>query len=705
LLGIVFGWLLARSRFGGWLALPYGLVIAVLIAVEGVGGVIPSLRAFLMAPSADVFEQMNLRVVSVSLRIGGWIETLRAGQNVQDQGLFVLLMSAVLAMCAIWLVWCLARNRNFLLGLLPIGLLYAINVHLSRQPLSYYMLFLFCGLLLISRTEYNRQHEEWERRRVDYPEQLGLEWAAAALVFALVIALVARAAPYMGTPEGWQVISEWVNRAHEETNTTATRLFSGVNPPPVPEGERVISVNTPNMARIGAPIPQGTGTIMWVKISDPPPAPSSAGINIPSSPVRVHYWRNGIFREYTGRGWEPAPVGGDISQPVIEEFPSPPPGRYYLRQVFELKARNTGALFAASEPVQVDRGIILRQAVPDQSAVLEGQASQYQVVSLATKVTANQLAGAPAEYPPAIRDAYLQLPSSLPGRVRTLAARITSGANDPYHKAIKIQEYLRENYQYDLTVQEAPPRLDVVDYFLFDVQAGFCSHYASAMAVMLRTVGVPARVASGYAMGSFDRDRQAFRVIESASHAWVEVYFPGYGWVEFEPTVARSAIEYVEEGSALGEPSGPDITAPEDSQPMAQPYFIALVLGGGLALLALPFLLLRLFSTRRQAQVIQVDALYRRIRRALRWAGLGAAGSVTPDEYLALYGARLEEYEQISEVLHKTTALYRESAYSPHPPDARRVRSASLLWQQSFGQWLTLWLRVTWKRLRAHFTD
>ncbi|HNG20294.1 MAG TPA: transglutaminase-like domain-containing protein, partial [Candidatus Obscuribacter sp.] len=81
-----------------------------------------------------------------------------------------------------------------------------------------------------------------------------------------------------------------------------------------------------------------------------------------------------------------------------------------------------------------------------------------------------------------------------------------------------------------------PPDKDPLEYFLFEIKEGYCDYYASAMATMLRSVGIPARTASGYAEGTFDEESKVFFVTAADAHTWVEVYFPEYGWVEFEPT-------------------------------------------------------------------------------------------------------------------------------------------------------------------------
>lgn len=704
--GLIFGALLARSRFRGWFALFYALFIALVNALQAAGKVLPGPSFWLSHSFYQIIDELNLRSLNLSLRASGWVETLRSGGNIEDTGLFVALIAAALTLCAIWLVWSMQRHYRVFNGLLPIGLLLAVNIHLSRQPLTSFVPFLLAAVLLMARTSYNSQSKDWQHRRVDFPEQLGVEWGAAALLLAVVIVLAARLAPLFGTAEGWEMLSDWVERTQERAADTTTRLFSGINtPPPPPDKKPVIFVNTPDLSEIGQPIPQGYETIMWVRTSDPAPIPEPAAGDVLAYSNRIHYWRGSVYATYTGRGWERAPMAGaiDLQREVSDE---PPPGRYYLRQTFQIEARHSEALFSTNDPVRTSSGAYLRQTRGDFGRLVEGQISEYQVISAATLVTADELAAASMGYPDELRLLYLQLPDSLPDRVRALAARLAQGEADPYHKAIRIQNYLRENYIYNLSVPIAPPGRDVVDYFLFDAPGGFCSHYATAMTVMLRAVGIPARIVSGYAMGDYEGSRGAYHVPASASHAWVEVYFPGYGWVEFEPTASRSAIEYTEVGSEMaGSISAIEPLIEETPEATAQPSWIVLTLVVALILLALPFLVMRMFMITRHAPAVQVDLLYRRMRKALEWAGLSALPSVTPDEYLALFGQRLAPYRQLRQALAQTTQLYRESVFSPHPLDEYRVRLASHLWQQSIQDWLSLWLKTHWQRARSQIVN
>ncbi len=160
----------------------------------------------------------------------------------------------------------------------------------------------------------------------------------------------------------------------------------------------------------------------------------------------------------------------------------------------------------------------------------------YRMTSLVSVATDDDLRGASTEYDNFLTDHYLQLPESLPDRVRDLADRLTAGSDNPLDKTLAIQNYLRgPEFTYSLDIEAPPPEADGVDWFLFDSKVGYSDYFGSSMAVMLRSVGVPTRMAAGYAPGELNEDGQ--RVIrDSDSHGWVQVYFPGYGWIDFEPT-------------------------------------------------------------------------------------------------------------------------------------------------------------------------
>lgn len=187
----------------------------------------------------------------------------------------------------------------------------------------------------------------------------------------------------------------------------------------------------------------------------------------------------------------------------------------------------------------------------------------YTVTSFISGASVEDLRKAPTTYP-AWTDYYKQLPVSLPQSVRELAREVTVGFDNAYDRALSIQEYLRK-IEYSFDIQPPPANTDAVSFFLFQQKKGYCDYYASAMAVMLRAVGIPARVVVGYVLTKPDTENpNGFVVTGEDAHSWPEAYFPGYGWIEFEPTPARTLALRPEETALSGGISGSQ-GASEDS--------------------------------------------------------------------------------------------------------------------------------------------
>jgi hypothetical protein len=135
-------------------------------------------------------------------------------------------------------------------------------------------------------------------------------------------------------------------------------------------------------------------------------------------------------------------------------------------------------------------------------------------------------------------DFYTRLPSDTPREVYQIAHRIADPEPDPYRKIVAIQNYLRQNFQYSLEVPAGHSTNDLLD-FLTRRKAGYCEQFAGSMAVLLRALGIPARVAVGFTQGRFDPTDQLWHVTTQNAHTWVQVPFPGIGWLSFEPTPPR----------------------------------------------------------------------------------------------------------------------------------------------------------------------
>jgi len=246
------------------------------------------------------------------------------------------------------------------------------------------------------------------------------------------------------------------------------------------------------------------------------------------------YWRVDSYDRYTGDGWvrsgEPAAYRDDIDPPSGETV--------RLRQEYELEAA-LDVMPAAWKPVEVgdsvaDRTEVSREGGLSPTSTLE-PGERYAVTSAVPRASPDRLADAGTDYPAEVRERYTQLPANTPDRVTERTERLTARADNPYETARVIETWLEENREYSLDVDR--PDGNVADAFLFEMERGYCTYYATTMATMLRTQGIPARVAVGYTPGEqVDADTWVVRGYDS--HAWVEVYFPETGWVRFDPTPA-----------------------------------------------------------------------------------------------------------------------------------------------------------------------
>jgi len=261
--------------------------------------------------------------------------------------------------------------------------------------------------------------------------------------------------------------------------------------------------------------------------------------------TRPAFWRGLAFDMYAGRGWR-------MSDRAVEEYASDQPriaprlgpdepwpaGSEQVIQTFYVEADQPNVIFAAYRPFEVffptgtigvDRYAGLRSPVPLESGMI------YSVISRIPAPTGALLERGHGDVPPSIYARYLQLPP-IPARVRALAVDLTSDVPSPYLKAEAIRRYLASGFAYTLQAPPLPARADAVDEFLFVTRQGSCEIFASAMAVLLRAAGVPARLVTGYTTGTYNLFTGYYEVRNSDAHAWVEIFQPGVGWIEFEPT-------------------------------------------------------------------------------------------------------------------------------------------------------------------------
>lgn len=243
------------------------------------------------------------------------------------------------------------------------------------------------------------------------------------------------------------------------------------------------------------------------------------------------YWRVGSFDRYTGGGW--VRTGGS------EEYSgalSGPPGRARtVRQEYRIE-QQYGSMPAAWKPVAVENSPVRVQVADGGSlrpfsSFREGET--YSVRSQVPVAAPRELRQAGTDYSDPVAQRYTRLPDSTADRVVRRTNRITANADNPYDTARVIEQWLSNNRAYSLDVSR--PRGDIAEAFLFEMDAGYCTYFATTMIVMLRTQGIPARFTVGYTPGErVSRTEWVARGLDA--HAWVEVYFPDHGWIRFDPT-------------------------------------------------------------------------------------------------------------------------------------------------------------------------
>jgi protein-glutamine gamma-glutamyltransferase len=250
-------------------------------------------------------------------------------------------------------------------------------------------------------------------------------------------------------------------------------------------------------------------------------------------------WRGIAFDYFDGRAW---------MRSNRNQFTIPTQGQYYkletsaqgtrwLNQTFFIEALPTNVVFAASKVLAISRDVGTLRKDSTESLYTDRRLFRklrYSAISIPIRPDPSLISDL-LPIPPEILNAYLQLPYEDP-RIAELAKRVTNAAQNRYAKAEALENYLRLNYSYSLVLRGTPNSKDPLAMFLFDVRKGHCEYFASSMTIMLRQLGIPARLVNGFRTGEYNAIGSNWIVRQYDAHSWVEAYFPPYGWVEFDPT-------------------------------------------------------------------------------------------------------------------------------------------------------------------------
>jgi transglutaminase-like putative cysteine protease len=665
--GLLAGYVLERTRA----PTPLGLLIGVMLGAE----VITWLYAQVATGGS-----LTQRVDWLFGRVGSWVDAVGGGGVSNDPLVFALAMAGLAWLLGLITAWLLFRDDAPWLAVVLNGIALLMNLsYASTNLVGFVSWYAFAACLVLAAQQLANRTALWRRAELKVSWRVVSNVLSGTAVAAGLLLSVAWAMPSnvssAAVASGWnRVTAPW-----QGLEGDFDRWFAALNA--TDRNARGLTFGR-TLAPRGA-FDLGDTPVLEVKASGP------------------LYLRATTADRYAGQAITSTDTSASQFDPNTDILPQDaiPQGRGLLTAQVKVLASRTSVAFAPDAPLrfsvstQVDsRGDSSDLATVRLDAPLQ-QSQEYTLVSAVSIATTQDLRTAGENYPDWVRQRYLQLPRSLPRRVVELSREATSGQTAAYDRAAGLEGYLRDNFTYTTHVAAVQPDRDWVDYFLFDSKQGYCDYFATAMVVMLRAQGVPARVASGFAPGEFDPSSGISTVRENHAHSWVEVFFPGYGWITFEPSAIRPIPARLEEAPAsqpAAEPSTaqtPDTSqlTPEEldellnirDQSVASPAKPFLATVPGIVLLTLGVLVLlglvaaggvavawrRGFGGLRGYQ-----RPYAELIKLGRWSGtLRAQPSETPFEIGDKFGRQIPRAQTaISDI----TSAYVEGTYSNRVPSA-----------------------------------
>jgi transglutaminase-like putative cysteine protease len=611
--------------------------------------------------------------------------------------LFLAVLSFILAYVSVWLV---ARTRRPWLVILATSIVLLINLsYASDDQLIYLTIFLLAGLLLLIRFNLSESFRQWRRRSLRYTADLGWDFMVAGMVFSVFLLVFGWVLPEAGPNQAlgnvWNAVSNpWVS-----AQLLWTRLFQVTGGPGTGayfsnELQLTGSVNLPDEV------------ILTYQTNDEGPYL----IAVTQDYFDGHIWSEtgNTNRSFDARQTLPVNKSSyaQVSQSI--HMVNPPGG-----------APNQ-LIFGEADPLSfsVPVGITQDGSGPTswygRDPLVGGE--NYSVTSAVSTASVEDLRQVPLPqdaqngggyfYPADLLARYTQVPGDLQNdeQVIKMARQWTAGQTTMYDMAAALENHLRSGYQYSLHNDNPPGGEDAVAWFLTQSKKGFCTYFASAMVMMARMLGMPARLASGYTAGTYD-DNGHYVVRGTDAHTWAQIYFSNYGWVNFEPTesfpeVTRpvpSATPSVTATTGTGNtpvasptkpgkgfqgPQGDSNTNALQSQQNDLQVRLLLGAGGVLAVLVLLFGASSLWWRRLFRGLSPVAQTFGRVTLLAGWAGMQPRRTQTPYEYI---GALEERLPVQAGSLHRLGELYVEERWGVPDRSAGALAELRQLWAHLRG--------------------
>jgi transglutaminase-like putative cysteine protease len=482
-----------------------------------------------------------LDIVALFERLFFSLEQFIRNKPVYDHLFFVTIVTLIYWGIGVSAGYWLTRHMDFLNVVLPSGLaILTVQAFDSAESKHVWelALFLIAALLLLGRIYFLQNSSFWKKTHFLLTDEAMKDLERGALTLTLAAVFIAWSLP------GWINSIKPAAKAWNEFSQPVFDKFSNaVSALESPFTEKTTGGDFYSDAlALGQQAALGETMVFTVNLNEDQ-----------FTPLR-NYWKGRVYDLYLNGRWTTV---SDASEPFIAfkdelkiEYPNE---RHETEFTFTSGFKKQSLLYTPAETIWVSKNADIQatsipEGVKDVTAWIAtsslSSGDQYKVRALIADPSIEELRSAGTEYPVWVTERYLQIPQQIAPQLSELALEITESQDTVYDKVQAITSYLREEIEYKAEIEETlPENRDPVLWVLFEYKKGFCMYYASAETLMLRSIGIPARMAVGFVEGAYNELEGRYVVTYKDSHAWPEVYFPGIGWVEFEPTSNQFPIE------------------------------------------------------------------------------------------------------------------------------------------------------------------
>jgi len=718
--GLIFGGWLAASKLRGFLFGALSTITGVVFSILRVGNlgnlVLDAIvRIFRLLPaifsyayrSAEMpdFQPLIQRLIEIgsggsalAMRLWDWGINLVRGQSYYDPVAITFLWGFAVWGTVVWSTWGIFRKNNPLTGFIPAITLVGVTMAFVGKTVYDIVFMLGATMALMVLIPHDVREHFWMTNRLTYTAGIRKNIFIASATITICLMVFSLITPSISIDKITQFVRNITGEQAAEEATVARSLGLERQGQGVERDilDTIRAGGLPNEHLIGSGSELSEQVVMVARIESPQAA-------VLESPL---YLRSLVYDNYTGRGWESRGTAIVTYNPGEELMINKPINSFPVRQEIQFVEDLGGFIYTLGNFNSADQEFKVAWRIQDhQNGIYDTlgatvETKTYRADSYTQMHSMDELRSAGQSYPDWIRERYLNLPSSVPESVLALAVELTATGATPYDRAVSIEQYLRK-IPYSLSVSTGPAGSDIVEYFLFRLQKGYCDYYASAMVVLSRAAGIPARYVVGYIGEYFDEAEGVYIITADEAHAWAEVFFPGYGWVPFEPTGGRSAIER----SLEPFPELPD-DFELDLSPLVPKNKFALRDWSWLLWLT-PILLVAFagvgfrisdwFLARIPVDIL-IPRLYKRIYRYARWAGFPVKNRDTAfvfsdafTRYLTQLGKDSYWAKWLLEgvwMIREMTEVFVQCLFSPQKPDMNSTKILQLYQQLRPRLWV-----------------